>query len=158
MRKKELEGDPGKIQAEDKNRCWKALKYTKPRANCTTPALQGPDKEIVVTMQAKEALVRAHAFPKAPGSQGSECQPGQGSAHLSVSQEIVDRALLCQSIKTVPGSNMHNFQALHLVWAWDQLGLLSLCNKLSVFNITPSYGDMQKEFFWRSLTKEIARW
>ena len=70
-------------------------------------------------MQAKEALVRAHAFPKAPASQRSEYQPGQGSAHLSVSQEMVGRALLCQSIKKAPGLNMHNFQALRLVWAWD---------------------------------------
>ena len=72
MGEKKLAGDPAKIQAEDKNLCWKALKYTKPRANCTIPALQSLDKKIAVTMQAKEALIWAHAFPKAPAFQGSK--------------------------------------------------------------------------------------
>lgn len=61
-------------------------------------------------MQVKEALVRAHAFPKAPLSQGSDYKPGQGSAYLSVSQETVARALLRQSVKKAPGPNMHNFK------------------------------------------------
>lgn len=44
LREEELNGaDPAKIHPEDKNRCWKALQYTKPRTNRTTPALQGPD-------------------------------------------------------------------------------------------------------------------
>ena len=120
------EGDPAKIHPEDKNRCWKALKYTKPRTNCTTLALQGPDNQVAVTMQAKEALVRAHAFLKAPASEGSKYQPGQGSAYLSVSQETVARALLRQSVKKAPGPNMHNFQALRLIWTWDSARITSL--------------------------------
>ena len=120
------EGDLVNIHREDKNRCWKALKYTKPRTNCTTPALQGPNGEVAITMQAKEALVRAHAFPKAPAFQGNEYQPRQGSAHLSVSEETVGRALLCQSIKKSPGPNMHNFQALRLIWIWDSARITSL--------------------------------
>lgn len=77
-------------------------------------------------MQAKEALDRAHAFPKAPASQGSKYQPAQGSAYLSLDQETVGRALLCQSIKKAPGPDMHNFQALHLIWNWDYARITSL--------------------------------
>ena len=66
-------------------------------------------------MQAKEALVRAHTFSKAPLSQGSKYKPGQGSAYLLISQETIARALLCQSVKKAPGPNMHNFQALQLM-------------------------------------------
>ena len=76
LREKELqEGDLVNIYREDKNRCWKALKHTKPRTNCTTPALQGPNSEVTITMQAKKALVRAHTFEKAPAFQGNEYQP-----------------------------------------------------------------------------------
>ena len=119
-------GDVAKIQPEDKNRCWKALQYTKPRTNCTTPTLQGPNNQMAVTMQDKEALVRSHAFPKPPVFQGNEYQPGQGSAYLSVNQETVARALLCQSVKKAPGPNMHNFRALRLIWTWDADRITSL--------------------------------
>lgn len=77
-------------------------------------------------MQDNEALVRAHAFPKPPLFDGNEYQPTQGSAHLFVTQEAVGKALLCQSIKKAPGPNMHNFQALRLIWAWDAGRITSL--------------------------------
>ena len=54
------------IRLEGKNRCWIALKYTKPKSNNTTPALIGPNNETAVTMQDKEALLRLHAFPPSP--------------------------------------------------------------------------------------------
>ena len=63
----------------------------------------------------KEALVRAHAFPKPPLFHGSEYQSTQGSAHLLITQEVVAKALLCQSVKKALGPNMHNFRALRLI-------------------------------------------
>ena len=66
-------------------------------------------------MQAKKALVRAHAFPKAPLSQERDYKPRQGCAYLLVSQEMVARALLRQSVIKAPEPNMHNFQALQLM-------------------------------------------
>ena len=101
---------------EDKNRCWKVLTYTKPRTNYTTLALQGPDNQITITMQAKKALIRAHAFPKAPFSQESKYKLGQRFAYLLVSQEMVTKALFCQLVKKTLGPNKHNFQALQLIW------------------------------------------
>ena len=111
--------NPAQIRPEDKNRCWIALKYTKPKSNSTTPALIGPNNEVAVTMQDKEALVRLHAFPPPPISHGTEYKPGQGTAHASVTKDKVGRALLCQSIKKAPGPNMHNFRILRILWDWD---------------------------------------
>lgn len=70
-------------------------------------------------MQDKEALVRVHAFPPPPPFYGVEYKPGQGTAHLSVTNDSVGKALLCQSIKKAPGPNMHNFWILRLLWDWD---------------------------------------
>ena len=111
--------DPAKIRPEDKNRCWTALKYTKAKANSTTPALIGPNNEVATTMQEKEALVRAHAFPTPPVFCGAEYQPRQGAAHLSITKNSVGKALLCQSVKKAPGPNMHNFRILRILWDWD---------------------------------------
>ena len=111
-----LEGNTAKTYLEDKNRYWKALQYTKPRTNRTISALKGPNDEIAVTMNEKEALVKAQAFPKPPTFQGNEYSPGQGSAHLLVNVETVAQALFCQSVKKAPGANIHNFCILRLIW------------------------------------------
>ncbi len=44
------EPNTAQVQREDKNRCWIALKYTKPKSNSTTLAFIGPNNEIAVTM------------------------------------------------------------------------------------------------------------
>lgn len=64
-----------------KDRCWKALRYTQPRQHQATPALKGPNNEIATNMHAKEALFRAHAFPKPPIFPGREIRPAQGFTH-----------------------------------------------------------------------------
>ena len=64
------------IWPKDKNRCWIAFKYTKPKSNSTTPALIEPNNEIAVTMQDKEALVRVHAFLPSPIFYEIEYEPG----------------------------------------------------------------------------------
>ncbi len=46
--------DSDQIRAEDKNRCWIALKYTKTKGNSITSMLIGPNNEIAIKMQAKE--------------------------------------------------------------------------------------------------------
>lgn len=78
-------------------------------------------------MQAKEALVRAHAFPKSPISQGVEHQPYRGQAHLLVTKDMIQKALFCQSIlKKAPGPNLHNFLILCLLLNWDADRITSL--------------------------------
>ena len=88
-----------------------------------------------------------YIFPKISASQGSKYQLRQRSTYLLVNQEIIGKVLLYWSIKKALRPNIHNFYALYLVWAWDLIRLFFLYNKLSVFNITPNYKDMQKKFF-----------
>lgn len=93
LEREEEISDPSKVRPDDENRCWISLKYNKPQTNSTTLALKGPNNELAVTMQAKEVLVRAHAFPKPPVSRGAEYQPHQGRAHLLVTKDTVQKAL-----------------------------------------------------------------
>lgn len=86
-----------------------ALKYTKLKSNITTSGLTGPNNEIVVTIEDKEALVRVNAFLLPPVFYGIKCKPGQGSANLLITKDSVSKALLCQSIKKASGPNIHNF-------------------------------------------------
>ena len=88
--------DLSKVRAEDKNRCWIAFKYTRPKTNSTTPVLKGSNNKIAVTMEAKEALVKAHAFSKPPISQGTEYHPQKGHAHLLVTKDMIQKVLFCQ--------------------------------------------------------------
>lgn len=95
MRDKEFdEVDLAKIYPEDKNWCWKALKYTKPKTNSNTPALKSLNNKVAVTIQDKNTLVKTHAFPKAPNSQRNKLQLGQGFIYLLVCQETEVRTLL----------------------------------------------------------------
>ncbi len=75
----------------------------------------GPNNEIAITMQDKKALVRIYAFPLPPSFYGMEYEPGQGTAHLSVTKDSVGKALLCQSIKKAPGPNIQNFRIFCLL-------------------------------------------
>lgn len=70
-------------------------------------------------MQDKEALVRAHAFPKPPTTIEDEYRPVQGSAHFLVTQNMIAKALLFQTVKKAPRPNLPNFRILRIVWAWD---------------------------------------
>ena len=109
------EPNPAQVQHEDKNRYWIALKYTKPKSNSTISALIGPNNEIAIIMQDKKALVRIYAFPSPPPFDRIEYEPGQRTAHLSITKDSVGKALLCQSIKKVSGPNTHNFRIFCLL-------------------------------------------
>ncbi len=70
-------------------------------------------------MQDKEALVKAHVFPRPPIFQGVEYQPKHGTAHLFITKNEVAKALLCQSEKKTPRPNIHNFWIIRVLWNWD---------------------------------------
>ena len=107
------------VKKSIKDRCWTALRYTQPRQHQTTPALKGPNDEVAITMHAKEALVRAHAFPKPPIFPGREIRPAQGLAHTWITLEVVEKALFCQSTTKAPGPDKFNFKAIRLLWSWE---------------------------------------
>ena len=90
----EKSSNPTQIRFEDKNRCWIALKYTKPKSNNTTPALIGLNNKIAVIMQDKKALVRLHAFLPPPIFYKTEYKPGRRTAHALVTKDHFGKALL----------------------------------------------------------------
>ena len=45
------------------------------------------------TIENKEAMVRAKAFPEPPQLAGPEVKPGKGNTHLRITNEDVRRAL-----------------------------------------------------------------
>ena len=70
-------------------------------------------------MEEKEALVRAHAFPKSPPFSARELRPIQGIAHSQITHELIEKSLFCQSPTKAPGPDKLNFKAIRLAWSWD---------------------------------------
>ena len=96
-------------QTLDQNKCWIALKYTKPRQLKTTPALKDPEGNIATSMKAKEDLVRRSAFPKPPLSLDPEPTIVPGIAHKKVTEVEVAHAIMSQSATKAPGPDKINF-------------------------------------------------
>ncbi len=80
-------------------------------------------------MQAKEALLRAHAFSKPPVSRGAEYQPNKGRTHLLVTKDTVQKVLFCQSVKKALRPNLHNFLILCILSDWDADRITSLATQ-----------------------------
>ena len=81
---------------------------------------------MATTVHAKEALVRAHAFPKPPTFPGREVKPVQGLMHTQIIPKLVEKALLCLSINKAPGPNKFNFGAIRLLWSWEPERIISI--------------------------------
>ena len=115
---------------DDPNRCWQALRYTKPPGNATTPALHGtdPGASPATSLSEKEALIRKSAFPDAPWSHTPKERPG-GLAHTLITPERVQQALFSQSTKKAPGEDRLNFKAYRLLWALDSPRIIALARQ-----------------------------
>ncbi len=105
------------IKRSAKDWSWIALKYTQLRQYHTTPVLRRPNNEVAITMQAKEALVRANAFPKQPDFSRREIRPAQCQAYTWITQTKVQKALFRQSLTKAPGPDKFNFRAIRLLWS-----------------------------------------
>ncbi len=104
------------IRLKDKNRCWIALKYTKPKFNSTISAFIRPNNEIIVTMQDKEALVKLYTFSPPPIFKRTKYKLGKRTARAFVTKYHIGQVLLFQSIKKALGPNMQNFDVLCILW------------------------------------------
>lgn len=96
----------------DKNCCWATLKYSRPLQFKTIPALKDCDRNTVVSMKAKEALVKKSAFL---GPSPCFLEPpvtSPGLAHTKITEEIVTQALTTQMASKAPSPNKINFQIL----------------------------------------------
>ncbi len=107
-------------QVLDQNRCWTALKYTKPLQFRITPALKDPDGNIATSMKTKEAFVYQSAFSKPSRSLEAEPVITHGVAHQGITENKVYLALVTQAISKAPGPNKINFRILCTVWNWDK--------------------------------------
>lgn len=107
------------IQSSDKNRCWIAVKYTKPQQFKTTSALKDLFGNVAMSMKDKETLVRKTAFPPPPKSSRREPRIPASTAHLSITRNHVYNTLMAQSTKKAPGPDKINFGILRMIWDWE---------------------------------------
>ena len=114
--------------ASDPERCWRALRYTKPQAPSHTPAIKvsgvdGQPDKIVATAEEKEEIFMAQAFPTQTMIDGEMSFPG---SIAEVSAREVREALFAQSVKKAPGVDSIGFKALRLLWRWAEDRVVSL--------------------------------
>jgi len=64
-------------------------------------------------------MLRHESFPPNDGDQYYELSPAR-SAHTSVTEQVVDRALYSQSVKKALGPDKLSFGAILLLWRWDR--------------------------------------
>jgi hypothetical protein len=114
--------------ASDPERCWKALRYTKPLVPSHTPAIRisgvdgRPDK-IVATAEEKEEIFMTQAFPSQAMVDGEVSSP---ASVANVSARQVHEALFTQSVKKAPGVDGIGFRALRLLWRWAEDRIITL--------------------------------
>ena len=122
-----MEGQREEMERQrDKNRCWTALRYTKPLQFKTTPTLKDNDGNTATSMKAKEALVRKTAFPPPPTSCIQQAIIPPGQAHVQITTEEVGYALNTQSSAKAPGPDKLNFGILRIFWQWDSQRITSI--------------------------------
>lgn len=72
------------------------------------------NKEAII-MKAKEIVVRVHTFPPPFLIYGVKYQLSQRFASSLITKIMVVKALFCQSVKKISGSDIHNFQIFHIL-------------------------------------------
>ncbi len=102
------------------------MQYTKPPQFQTTPALKDSDKNMAVSMKAKEALIQRSALPKPPINLIEPLVTPFGSAHSKITKEVVALALIAQSTTKVSGLDKINFQILQMIWGWNKAQITSM--------------------------------
>ena len=81
---------------------------------------------VATSMKAKEALVRRSAFPSLPKSFHDEPVVMPGVAHQTVTEDMINKALMTQSTSKAPGPDKFNFRILRMVWEWDSKRLITM--------------------------------
>jgi hypothetical protein len=114
--------------ASDPERCWKALRYTKPLTPSYTPAIKieevnGRPDRVAATAEEKEDIFMAQAFPPQPEEEGDVEIP---NTRTSVRACEVREALFTQSFKKAPGLDGASFKALRLLWGWAEERIVAL--------------------------------
>lgn len=100
----------------DSEPCWKALRYTKPWASTTTPALKDPEGNMTTSLEDNAEMVGRVAFSRPPVDWVGLPPQQKSTAHQSVDESRVRRTLFDQSQKKAPGPDRLNFSMLQLLW------------------------------------------
>jgi ribonuclease HI len=124
--------DNSREQRKIADRCWVALKYSRPRDPAHTPAIRvqenGQERQIS-TIEGKERVFLAQAFPPQEDTQRQVSWDKVNMAQIHATEEEVKEALFSQSIKKAPGISYLNFKALRLLWNWDCNRIISVVQK-----------------------------
>ncbi|KAI7710683.1 hypothetical protein KC353_g9519, partial [Hortaea werneckii] len=105
----------------DSDRCWRALRYTKPQTPSYTPAIKiirndGELIGIAASAEEKEEIFMKQAFPFQASTNADNLIP---NTIAEVGRRDVQEALFAQSVKKAPGVDKLGFRALRLLWQWD---------------------------------------
>ena len=87
---------------------WREAMFANPRAGATVEAFTIREGKQANTMAEKEIMLRGGFFPLNDGDQYYELPPA-GHAHERITEQLVERALFSQSVKTTPGPDKLSF-------------------------------------------------
>jgi hypothetical protein len=105
----------------DSERCWRALRYSKPQTPSYTPAIKtftddGQLRSVAASAEEKEDVFMRQAFPRQETTDVGTATP---NTTARVGAREVHEALFAQSTKKAPGVDQLGFRALRLLWSWD---------------------------------------
>lgn len=112
----------------DSERCWRALRYSKPQTPSYTPAIKtfngnGEVVGVAASAEEKEDVFMKQAFPRQETTDEEIVIP---NTTARVGAREVREALFAQSIKKAPGIDKLGFRALRLLWLWDEDRVVAL--------------------------------
>ena len=112
----------------DPEKCWKALRYTKPQVPSYTPAIRvsgadGRPDTAAATAEEKEKIFMEQGFPSQTRVEEETAFP---DSVADVSAKEIREALFAQSVKKAPGVDGIGFKALRLLWRWAEDRVVSL--------------------------------
>jgi hypothetical protein len=101
----------------DPEKCWKALRYTKPQVPSYTPAIRvsgadGRPDTTAATAEEKEKIFFEQVFPSQSRVGGETAFPNSAA---DMSAKEIREALFAQSAKKAPGVDGIGFKALRLL-------------------------------------------
>ena len=124
--------DTSHEQRKTADRCWAALKLSKPRDPSHTPAIQiqenGQERQ-VSTIEGKEQIFLTQAFPPQENIQHQISWSKVNTAQLHATEKEIEKALFSFSVKKAPGTSLLNFKAIRLLWSWDQHRIIGVVQK-----------------------------
>jgi hypothetical protein len=121
---------------------WQALRYTNPRTDTATGALQDEDGNAATTIEAKEELIVAAAFPTPPADEPVNIPDTSNSAE--VTDDEIERAVWGPSTQKAAGPDLLGFAAVRLLWKWDQQRLCALVKTCIARGIHPDHWKVAK--------------